>query len=279
MIQPNDLLLLVGEPSVLKSVYRAIKRELGQFPEPFGTNIYIYIDMNIINFATLESFLQSATYVHDRLKHKLIIKIVHPNSFNAIWKIKEYANDNIWIDIEYNDTNLEERFFEDVKNYHVGLLIVSKEMFEHYHSRNMFYEAYVPVLKIADKSFADLKDASMILADNRDLEKISSTIFDISEQMDYKIEIYNYMSEHQEAKEQVIEHYNNLSTIFSKTVKIIQESQNPITVLKQKENFIQMLPFTKKITQRKIYSLLSTDSEKLYHKLDEYHQFFIPVQI
>lgn len=28
MIQPNDLLLLIGEPAVLKSVYKAIKREL-----------------------------------------------------------------------------------------------------------------------------------------------------------------------------------------------------------------------------------------------------------
>ena len=31
MIQPNDLLVLVGEPAVLKTVYRSIKRELGQF--------------------------------------------------------------------------------------------------------------------------------------------------------------------------------------------------------------------------------------------------------
>ena len=43
MIQPNDTLLLVGEPAVLKSVYRAIKRELGQFPEPFGTLSLIHI--------------------------------------------------------------------------------------------------------------------------------------------------------------------------------------------------------------------------------------------
>jgi len=48
---------------------------------------------------------------------------------------------------------------------------------------------------------------------------------------------------------------------------------------REKDNFIQLLPFTKKLTKRRIYSLLSTDSEKLYHKLDDYHQIFIPVQI
>ena len=279
MIQPNDLLVLVGDPIVLKSVYRAIKRELGQFPEPFGSKIYLYIDMNIVDFSTMNDFLRHAVYVHEQLNHKLIIKIVNPNNISVIWKIKEYQNDNISVEIEYSNANLKEKFFEDIKLYHIGLVIVSKEMFKDFSIRENMYEAHVPVLKIADKSFSSVKDASMILGDNRDLEKISSTIFDISEQMDFKIEIYNYMSEHQEDKEQVIEHYNNLSTIFSKTIKVHEETQNPIKVLQEKDNFIQILPFTKKLTQRRIFSLLSTDSEKLYHKLDDNHQFFIPVQI
>ena len=152
-------------------------------------------------------------------------------------------------------------------------------MFSDFNMRTTLYEAHVPVFKIADKSFSSVKDASIILGDNRDIEKISSTIFDISEQMSYNIELYNYINEHQEAKEQVIEHFQNLSTIFSRSIKIIKESENPIKILKQKDNFIQLLPFTKKLTNRKIYSILSTDSEKLYHKLDDYHQIFIPVQI
>jgi hypothetical protein len=87
------------------------------------------------------------------------------------------------------------------------------------------------------------------------------------------------MREHQDEKELVVEHYNNLSTIFSKTIKVIEEDENPIKILKQKENFIQLLPFTQKLTSRRIYSLFSTDSEKLYYKLDDYHQIFIPVQL
>ena len=279
MIQPNDLLVLVGEPAVLKSVYRAIKRELGQFPEPFGSNLYLYIDMNIVDFSTIDEFMRRAEFVHKKLKHKLIIKIVNPGNISVIWKIKEYRSDDVIIDIEYDHNSLKEKFFEDIKTYHIGLVIVSKEIFKNYEMRAIIYEAHVPVLKIADKSFSSVKDASMILGDNRDLEKISSTIFDISEQMGFNIELYNYMSEHQEAKEQVIEHYYNLSTIFSKTIKVLKESENPIKVLQQKKNFIQILPFTKKLTKRRIYSILSTDSEKLYHKLDDNHQIFVPVQI
>jgi len=279
MIQPNDLLVLVGDPAVLKSVYRAIKRELGQFPEPFGSNLYLYIDMNIVNHSTIEELVRRAVFAHTKFKHNLIIKIVNPSDLDIIWYIKDFRSDNIIIDIEYKSTNLEEIFHDDIKFYHVGLVMVSKEMFANDKMRNILYEAHVPVLKISDRSFSNVKDSALILSDNRDLEKISATIFDISEQMGFNIDLYNYMNEHQEEKEQVIEHYYNLSTIFSKSIKVIKESDNPIKTLRQKDNFIQILPFTFKLTKKRIFSLLSTDSEKLYHKLDDYHQIFIPVQL
>lgn len=279
MIQPNDLLLLVGDPAVLKSVYRAIKRELGQFPEPFGSNLYLYLDMDLLNLKTIEDFIQRAIFVHNKLGHTLIIRVVNPSDFDVIWMVKEYRAENIIIDINYDAQNIKKSFFNDIKAYHIGLVIVPNEIFDDYEMRGVLFEAQVPVFKIADRELSSVKDASIILGDNRDLEKISSTIFDVSEQMSLNIELYNYMNEHQEAKEQVIEHYYNLATIFSKSIKIIKESENPIKKLKQKDDFIQIIPFTKKLTQRKIYSTLSTDSERLYHKLDANHQIFIPVQI
>ncbi|MCW9026505.1 MAG: potassium transporter TrkA, partial [Thiovulaceae bacterium] len=109
--------------------------------------------------------------------------------------------------------------------------------------------------------------------------KISTTIYDISEQMGFNIDLYDYQNEHEAHKEQVIEHYYNLSTIFSKSIKVLKENENPIKTLTQKDDFIHILPFTFKLTKERIYSLLSTDSEKLYFKLDDYHQIFIPVQL
>ncbi len=279
MIQPNDLLLLIGEPAVLKSVYRSIKRELGQFPEPFGTNLLLYIDMNIVNHKTIKEAIRRAVYVHKKFKHNLVIKVTNPSNLDILDYIKEFRSINIIVDIDYDSVNLKEMFHNDVKHYHAGLVIVSKEMFADCYVREALYEAHVPVLKLSDRKFSTLKEAVLILSDNRDLEKISATIFDISEQMNFNIELINYMSEHQEEKEQVIEHYTNLSTIFSKSIKIVKEDENPIRCLQQKENFIQLLPFTKKLTTRRLFSLFSTDSEKLYYKLDDYHQIFIPVQL
>jgi hypothetical protein len=279
MIQPNDLLVLVGEPAVLKSVYRAIKRELGQFPEPFGSNLYLYVDMNVVNLSTIKELIRRAVFAHKKFKHNLIIKVVNPRAIETLQYIKEFRNDSVLVDIEYKSQDLKNTFFNDIKIYHVGLVIVSSEMFKNYNIRKILYESHVPVLKLSDRSFSSVKDAALILSDNRDLEKISTTIFDISEQMGFNLEIYNYLNEHQEAKEQVIEHYYNLATIFSKSIKVMKESQNPIRTLRQKDNFIHILPFTFKLTKRRIYSLLSTDSEKLYYKLDDYHQIFIPVQL
>jgi len=279
MIQPNDMLVLVGDPAVLKSVYKAIKQELGQFPEPFGTNILLYIDMKIVAHENIKRLIHHAVYIHTKFKHDLVIKVVNPANIEILEYIKSYRDLDVVVDIDYNSTNVSKAFYRDIKLYHVGLVIVSREMFADYYVRKALYEAHVPVLKLSNRSFENVKDATLILSDNRDLEKISATIFDISEQMNLNLELYNYIHEHQEEKEQVIEHYYNLSAIFSKSIKVIKENENPIRALQHKENFVQILPFTAKITTRRVYALFSTDSEKLYFKLDDYHQIFIPVQL
>jgi hypothetical protein len=235
--------------------------------------------MNIVPHKVIKELVRRAIYVHTKFKHDLVIKVVNPSNIEILEAIKEYRDLDIIVDIDYDSMNLKERFFQDVKSHHVGLVIVPSEMFGDYYVRNALYEVHVPVLKLANRSFSSVKDAALILSENRDLEKISATIFDISEQMNFNLELYNYMHEHQEEKEQVIEHYQNLSTIFSKSIKIIEASENPIRLLKQKENFLQVLPFTSKLTTRRAYALFSTDSEKLYFKLDSYHQIFIPVQL
>ena len=279
MIHPNDLLVLVGEPSVLKSVYRSIKQEVGQFPEPFGSNIYLYIDMKLDKIKNIKRLVKQSVFLHKKFKHNLVIKVVNPSAFEEVHFIKEYRDEGVVIDINYDEVDLKPSFFSDIKTYHIGLMIVSKDIFRNYYVRNSLYESHLPVLKLSNKSFDFVKDVSIILSDNRDLEKVASTIYDISEQLGFNIELYNYLNEHQEDKEQVVEHFYNLSTIFSKSIKVIKEKQNPIRVLKQKDDFIHILPFTNKLTSRRIFTLFSNDSEKLYYKLDKYHQIFIPIQL
>lgn len=279
MIHPNDLLLLIGDPNVLKSVYRAIKRELGQFPEPFGSNLYLYVDMKKEKKESIKDLIRRALFIHRSFKHHLYIKVLNPGDIETLQEIKQHNTLNVHIDIDYTNLSREEIIKADVKKFHIGLVMVSKEVFKNYDDRSMLYELHLPILKIANRSFSKLKDAVAILTENKDLEKISTTIFDISSQMGFNLELFNYTNEKDENKEQVIEHFTNLATIFSKSIKVTNSEGNPIRELRQKENFIQLLPFTQKMVERRIYSLFSTDSEKLYFKLDDYHQIFVPMQL
>lgn len=267
MIQPNDLLLLVGQPDVLKSVYRSIKRELGQFPEPFGSNLYLYLDMNLMDNKNIFKMVKKSIFIQEKLKQQLIVKIVNPNDIEIVEKIKDHRSEDIEIIIDYYGKNLDKQIFDDVKNKHIGLVIVSHKLFNIYELRKLFYKLHVPILKISKKPFDTIKESALILSDNRNLEKISSTAFDISEQMGFNIELHNFLNEHQGDKEQVVEHYYNLATIFSKSIKVVKENQNSIRVLKLKENFLQIIPFTQNIATRRLYTLLSIDSEKLYYKI------------
>lgn len=166
-----------------------------------------------------------------------------------------------------------------MKQYHIGLVMVSKDIFSNYVTRRMLYDVHLPVLKIANRSFSRLRDSVAILMENSELEKVSTTVFDISSQMGFNLELLNDSNETDAHKEQVIEQFANLATIFSKAIKVTASEGNPIRELRQKENFMQLLPFTQKMAERQIFSLFSTDSERLYYKLDGYHQIFIPVQI
>ncbi|MDD5212186.1 MAG: TrkA C-terminal domain-containing protein, partial [Sulfuricurvum sp.] len=102
MIQPNDSLVLVGEPNVLKSVYRAIKRELGQFPAPFGSKLYVYIDMAIEKPKIIHELVRRSVYIHKKLNKPLFIKIVNPGNIESLRHIKSYIDASVELDIVYD---------------------------------------------------------------------------------------------------------------------------------------------------------------------------------
>lgn len=279
MIQPNDLLVLVGEPSVLKTVYRAIKRELGQFPAPYGSNLYLYLDMAVEDEVALPKLIKRTKYIHKNLGDKLYIRIVNPSSIELLAKIKSHRSDKIIIEIDYTTKSYKDIILNDMKVMDIGIVMISSKLFAITELRQCLYKSKIPVLKLSKKPFSKLKESVIILNDNRDLEKISTTIFDISSQLSFNLELFDFTQEITEEKERIIEHYENLSVIFSKSIKIIKEDANPIRFLKKKENFLYCLPFTEKILDLPLYSLFSTDTEKLYHRLGEYHQLFIPTQL
>lgn len=279
MIQPNDLLVLVGEPGVLKSIYRAIKRELGQFPAPFGSKLYLYIDMAYEKPKIMFELVRRSIYIQRKLRKHLLIKIVNPSNIENLQQIKSCAQEGVEIEIVYDVNVDEEMILGDIKKHHIGLFLVSQSLFARRSLRKKLYKGNVPVLKLANRSFSTLKQSVVTLGEDNYVEHISTTVFDVASQLGFNLELIDYVTEERDNIMQTIEHFNNLSTIFSKSIYVVKTEENPIRFLQERESFLQCLPFTKKMFENPLKRFFATDPDILYRKLDSYHQLFIPTQI
>ncbi len=279
MIHPNDLLVLVGEPNVLKSIYRAIKRELGQFPAPFGSKLYLLIDMAYEKPKIMFELIRRSLYIQNKLGKSLLIKVLNPSNIDNIQEIKGYARKGVEIEIVYDQNEDDDMILNDIKKHHIGLFLVSQMMFSRVSIRKKLYKGGVPVLKLANRSFSTLKQSVVILGEDSHVEHISTTVFDVAAQLGFNLQLIDYATEERGNIIQAIEHFKNLSTIFSKSIIVVKTEENPVRFLRESENFLQCLPFTEKMFENPFKRFFATDPDILYTKLDSYHQLFIPTQI
>ena len=279
MIKPNDILLLVGKPSVLKIVYKMIKGGLGIFPAPFGTNSYLFINMKKIQKENLDHLISTASYISKKFKTKLIIRIFNANDLKLLEKIKEYEKEGIEIYVNYTNEYYNNTINNDIKKFNIGLIIISNNLFNDKDFKFILYNLKLPILKLSNKNFKNIKNSVVILNDNKNLEKISSNILDISTQLGLNLKLYDYLKDDYDNKKLLIEHFNNFTHIFKNNIQIEQKNINPIRILKKEKTFLYCLPFSKTMLDNKVNSFLSTDNEKLYYKLDEFHQILIPIKI
>ena len=281
MIKPNDLLLLVGKPSVLESVFKAIKQELGQFPAPFGENLYVYFDMALENSRCIRNCLEQVKFLHKRIKgRKLIVRVTNPTDIHMLETIKELDSDTVECIVDYKYTDPQRLISEDIENFNIGLIVCGRDIFENRRYREIFYTLRKPVLQLSEASMIQLKKLVLILSDEKSMEVISATVFDVASQLGLDIELLDYEPDGDfEKKRFILNHYENLSSIFSKSLHVRRENRNPIRELYHEEPFLQILPFTDKILQNRLFSYFSTDAEKLYFKLSYTPQLFVPVDI
>ncbi len=277
LIHPNDLLLLIGEPEVLISVYRSIKRELGHFPAPFGTNIYVYIDMDIDRGPEIVSLVRKARVIQERLQRKVVVRITRPGELEVLREIKAMRGEDLTVEIDYEDREADYLLHNDKRHFHAGLVVVSRRLFHEETIRKILFDLKLPVFKMSQKPIGDVNRTVVLLSESREIEKITTTVFDVASQLGWKVELLEFKQDENSYREQIEQYYRNLSTIFSQTVTIVETEENPLRQLRHEDNFLHCLPYTPAVLQRPIFSLLSTDLQRLYFHLDRYHQLFIPV--
>ncbi len=276
MIKPNDIIVIIGEPSVLKSIYKSIKRELGQFPMPFGDNIYVLIDMLEMDNEKIKKLLNDSMLFHSKLKSKkLIIRVINP-TYNKIYeKIKNYRSSHIEVIFEYKDFEIKELVENDCKKHNIGVFILNNEFFEDY--KILLYNLKIPILKIGSSSFHQIKEGIVITDMPKTLENISSTIFDILTQLNLDFTFYDFDFDNEGKNKNLIEHFENLSQIFKQHIKIVSSRKNPIRELKERKDYLQFIPFTEEILKADIFSIFSKNMDELSYMLKDAYQLFLPV--
>lgn len=277
LLHPNDLLLLIGEPSVLITIYRAIKRELGQFPAPYGSTLYLYIDMRRDRHDDIMVLVRKTRLLQQQIRRRLVIRIANPGDLGILAEIKVMASQEISVVIDYDRHTMAYLIDNDKRHYHVGMIIVSRRLFAAGHNRRILYDARVPVFKMSAKSLKGVIKASVLVTETDALMKISTTIFDIAAQMEWRLELIHYTQIENSFKTRTDDYFRNLATIFSRSMQIIESEENPIRQLKNDSRYVHCLPFDEDVVRRSLFSWFSTDPQSLSFHLDDAHQLFIPL--
>lgn len=275
MLLPNDSVLAVGSPSVLQGVYRSINREFGQFPQPFGENIYTIIDMLKYSESEIEVLINEAMLLHAKLNNKnLIFRVINPSLTKCFDKLKSYSSDTMMVKIDYVNRSFSTALIDDIKNYEIGLVLTNDKTFKEY--IELFYEIKLPIFKIAYSGFSNIIESVILSNNSTKVETISSSLFDISSQLELDIAWFEFKHDEDE-NEKVLEHFESLSKLFERKINIKKSKKNPIVELKGSNSYLQFILFEEEIIQMSFFQkIFSTRFDDHFSKLSSNYQIFIP---
>ena len=275
MILPGDVLLIVGEPSVLLSVFRSVKKETGQFPNPFGHNIYLFLDMKKMGEKLCIRLLEQSLKLHEKLNSKrLYVKVVNPTLNLAYEKLKSVGDERVAVTFDFFGRGVEQ-IKDDVFKNDVGLIVTDNKFFSAH--KRMLFELKRPITTIGRGDVDEIKKGVILSSGFGDeIENQSAVIMDCCAQLDTQISLYHFGA--LSGGEGAEEHFDSLSKIFGRKVEIVEDRNiNPILKLKNEQNLLQFVPFSKKISRPDPFAAFSNDMNRLYSRLSDNYQIFIPI--
>ncbi len=281
ILKPNDTILVIGEPKVLMQVYSAIGKTRGQFPMPFGHNLYLYLDLYLMQKNRVEKAVYEAKYLHKHLKNKkLIVRITRPTTVGIMDFIKsEFKKDeSVEIIIDYHNLGFSKIRRMDFKKLDIGLMMLTNEMFKNKEIASELINSKVPLFKLGKEPIGSTKNTLIVLNDTKSYEQISPIVFDVSSQLKTKTKIFDMDPVGVEDKSKLLDHFENLSKIFSQKIEVVSCEKNPIRQLRKEENILQILPLKKSMFQKRFsWNFLYTNSDLISFDMSKYNQLLIPI--
>ncbi|MEN8727254.1 MAG: hypothetical protein ABF276_04740 [Sulfurovum sp.] len=277
MIRPNDTLLILGKPIVLDGVYKTINKRIGHFPEPFGKNIYLVLDLRYDQKDAMLYLIQSI-YMLEKLEDKeLYVRILYPNNFKLIEELKTLESERVTLSISYDNENVKSLVKNDIHEYNVGLVMNSIPTFEADDLKETLYDLKKLVFLFGDKLLYNIKNSVVLMSENEKMESISSTAFDISETLGLGLTLGDFDPEGDfESKKMIIEHYETLTHIFNMEMTIEQKVANPIRELSNMEDILQIAPFEKHLNTDSIRKLISNRIQDFLLTTNRHPKLLVP---
>ncbi|WP_417331915.1 COG3400 family protein [Halarcobacter sp.] len=282
ILKPNDIILVIGKPTVLMQVYNAIGKSQGQFPMPFGHHLYFYLDMYIQTKQRILDVIKEVKYLNNMFKStKMIIRITRPTNVGILDLIKESFKDDdtVLIRMDYHYEPMKKQLKNDMKKYDIGMVILTHEMFKIKEYAKEIKALTIPIYKLGEELTGSIKKTTVLVNDVNSYEQISPVIFDVASQLKTKTKIFDMDPIGEEVdKTTLLNHFENLAKIFNQKVEVISNDNNPIRELKKQTNTLQILPLKNEMfKQRFSWKFLYTNPDLISFDMKKYSQLLIPV--
>ena len=281
ILKPNDVILIIGKPEVLMQVYNAVGKTQGQFPMPFGHNLYLYLDLYLQTVDTVKKCVLEVKYLNQLIKNqKLIVRVTRPTTVGLMRFINEELRDedNLILEIDYANKGFDALLKKDLKSFDIGLMMISYELFKNKEGISKLVDLRIPIFKSGFGDVTKIKNSVILLNDTKSYEQISPIVFDVSSQLKLKTKIFDMDPTGQEDKSNILDHFENLAKIFGQKVEIISKEKNPIRELKNQKNILQILPLKKDMfIKRNLSRFFYTNSDLLSFDIKQNNQLLIPV--
>ncbi len=279
MIRPNDLLVILGNPTILEELYKRITRRKGLFPEPFGRNLYLILDMTLQRSEIMRR-LNEAIYLSTKFSNsKLYVCLISMTLSSPLEEIMEMRSDKVEVFAYYNHHELPSLIEYDTSQYDIGMFLVDHHLLEQRLIQDLFYNMRRSVYIFGKLSLYDIHESVLLMGEDREMESLSSSVFDLSESLGLKFTLGYYSSEGEfKEKQNIIDYYGSLSSLYNFKITINEKRVNPILELKNQKGVLHIAPFKKSIFSPPFIDFFSTQISRYFLSIKKHPQLLIPVE-
>jgi hypothetical protein len=278
MILPNDRLIVIGNPIVLEGVYKKINRRQGVFPEPFGRNLYLILDSEAEKEDILLQMNEAVFLSNQLAKTKLYVRLIRINDFELVRELRVFENEHVSLLLSYEDEKILQDIDYDISQLDIGLFLLDNSLFFKKNYKEYLYDLTRPIYLFGEKSLYNIKDAIILMSDEAEMESLSSSVFDFSENLGLSLSLCDYNPEGDfEENHNIIEHYESISRLYNFKITIEQKRVNPVRELLKQEKILHIAPFSKNIRDTSFISFLSTEVSHYFLSIKKHPQLLIPV--